>query len=104
MFGGYAAYHLGNYALAVLMYMMLARLLLSFFFAEESRQVIWVATRQLTQPFIAAVRVITPGFVIPKALPFIAIFWLALARLLFWILMADAGLAPSLSSIAPAAG
>lgn len=97
LFGGFAGYHLGNYALAVLMYMMLARLVLSLFFTEESRAVIWVVTRQITEPVLFLVRFITPRFVIEKALPVVAIFWLIVLRVIFWIVMAGAGLAPRLA-------
>ncbi|MGK2741430.1 YggT family protein [Tepidicaulis sp. LMO-SS28] len=96
LFGGYAGYHLGNYALAVLMYLLLARFFLSLFFLPESRAVIWTVTRQITDPVLLPVRFITPRFVVEKALPLVAIFWVIVLRLLFWIVMTGAGLAPQL--------
>lgn len=73
-------FHIPNYLFAALMYSMLGRLLLSFFFPPESRNYIFRAFVRLTDPVLAVVRPITP-----QAVPFLlvlvfATLWLFVLR------------------------
>lgn len=73
-------FHVPNYLLAALMYSLLGRLLLSFFFPPESRNYIFRAFVRLTDPVLAVVRPMTP-----HAVPFLlvlvfATLWLLVLR------------------------
>lgn len=88
-------FHVPNYVLAALMYSMLGRLLLSFFFPPGSRNYIFLAFVRLTDPVIAVVRPITP-----HAVPYL----LVLVFATLWLLVLRfALLAVLVNSLTPAA-
>jgi len=83
-------FHIPNYLLAALMYSMLGRLLLSFFFPAGSRNYIFLAFVRLTDPVLAAVRPITP-----RSVPFLlvlvfATLWLLVLRFVLLALLVNA--------------
>ncbi len=76
----YWYFHLPNYALAAIMYSLLGRLILSFFFPPGAENYIWKAFVAVTQPAIRAA-----GFIAPKAVPLpvliiFAFIWVAALR------------------------
>lgn len=80
-------FHVPNYLIAALMYSMLGRLLLSFFFPPGSRNYIFLAFVRLTDPVLAVVRPITP-----RAVPFLlvlvfATLWLLVLRFVLLALL-----------------
>lgn len=96
----YWYFHLPNYVLAALMYTLFGRFLLSFILAPSSPNYIYRWFQRLTWPVQVIVGAITPAFVAERYLPLAGMFWLASARLAFYVLMFRAGLAPKLSAVA----
>lgn len=91
----YWYFHLPNYVLAAIMYSLLGRLILSFFFPPESDNYIWKAFVSVTQPAVRAA-----GFIAPKAVPLpvliiFAFIWILVIRFAFLTGLMGAGLAPS---------
>lgn len=95
----YWYFHLPNYALAVLMYTLFGRFLLAAILRPNSLNYILRWFRLLTDPVIVVVRFITPVYVPEKYFPLAGMFWLALARLAFYVIMFRLGLAPSLGRL-----
>jgi len=95
----YWYFHLPNYALAVLMYTLFGRFLLAAILRPDSPNYILRWFRLLTDPVIVVVRFITPVYVPEKYFPLAGMFWLALARLAFYVIMFRLGLAPSLGRL-----
>ena len=93
----YWYFHLGNYALAALMYTMIGRFMLGAILPHDSPNYIWRWFRRLTDPVLAPVAFITPAYVAPKYLPLIAAYWLAIARVAYYLLIYSLGLAPTLN-------
>lgn len=91
-------FHLPNYFLSVVIYSMLGRFLLGFLVRPDSRNYIYRWFRLLTDPFVRMVAVITPSNIGLVYLPLVSIFWLMVARLLFFALMYNLGLVPKLAS------
>lgn len=82
------------YLLAVLMWTMLGRFVLGLFVPENWDNYIWRFFRRLTDPVLALVRPITPGFMVEALLPLVAVFWLLVARIAWWFLMFSLGWTP----------
>jgi YggT family protein len=72
-------YLLPDYVLAVLMYTMIGRVLLSLVIDEDSKNYVWRFFCRITDPVVAVVRVLTP-----KAAPAIIV-WLFAVVWLFWL-------------------
>jgi hypothetical protein len=95
MTDGYLLFQLPNLIIAMAMYSVLARFLLSLFMKPE--QVMLKVFMQITQPVIAPVRAITPR-IVPEPVIFIfAFLWLFALRIVFYIVMRMYGLAPSIA-------
>jgi YggT family protein len=90
----YWYFHVPNYVLAALMYSLLARFLLSFVFAPDSRNYIYRAFVRLTDPILAAVRFVTPRSVPPLLTVLLAAIWLIIVRFALLVGFITAGLAP----------
>lgn len=89
-------YQIPNLVLAALMYTLLGRFLLSLFFPPNSNKVIWRVFTQITDPFVAAVRFITPRIVPMHLLVLFAALWTLLARIALFMGLAATGLRPAL--------
>lgn len=90
-------YHVPNYLLAILMYMTLGRLVLSFFFDAGSSNVIWRSFVTVTEPAVWIVAAVTPRITpLPVILVFTAI-WLLLMRFAYLTLLLEAGYRPTLA-------
>ncbi|MEZ5839831.1 MAG: YggT family protein [Hyphomicrobiales bacterium] len=91
-------FHLPNYLLAALMYSLIARLLLSFFFPPDAPNYINRAFVRLTDPVLALVAPLTPRAVPPRLVVLFAALWVLLARFVFLAGLASAGLAPTIAA------
>ena len=95
---GYLPFWIVNYGLAVVLWSCLGRFLLSFFVPSlQPSNYIWRAFFWLTEWAVRATRVITPSFVHPVFLAPIAAFWLFYVRIVFFLVMWQAGLTPTLA-------
>jgi len=72
-------FHLPNFALAVLMYTLVGRVLLSLFMDADSPNYIWRFFCRVTDPVVAAVALATPKAAAPIVLWLFGIVWL------FWL-------------------
>lgn len=93
-------FHLPNYILAVLLYTLLGRFLLSFILPPDSSNYIWRFFRRLTDPVLAATGFITPRFIAPLLLPLVGAFWLGVLRVALLFAALASGLGPQLSGAA----
>ena len=94
----YWYFHLPNYALAVLIYTMFGRFMLSFILKPDSKNYIFRWFVRLTDWFVRPVAFITPRIVPPILLPPIAAIWLIALRIAFFFLMFNAGLVPKIGA------
>ncbi len=86
----YWYFHIPNYAVALIMYLLIGRLLLSFFVDNNWDNYIWRNFCWMTNPMVRAVSFITPNVVPYRVLLIFSILWMAVLRLLlFWILRAS---------------
>jgi hypothetical protein len=88
-------FHLPNYALAALMYSVLGRFILSFFFPPGSTNYIFIAFVRLTNPFVRLTAFITPRLVPFLVLLIFTFFWLGVARFALLLTLLNLGLAPT---------
>ena len=94
----YWPFHVANYLLAVVAYTLIGRSLLSLFVPQTSNFFVMRFFRMITDPFIRAFRLVTPGFLHPFAVPLYVAFWIFVLRLAFGITMLKFGFAPVLSA------
>lgn len=97
-FWNYWYFHLPNYALAVLVYTMIARAVLGLFVPPAWDNYIWRAFQRLTNPVLAACGAITPRAVPPLLLILFSVIWLMLLRVGFYLGMDSLGLAPGIEA------
>ena len=93
--GSYWAYHLPNLLLAMMMWTLLGRFLLNFVFADNAEAVIWRVFRQITDPFIAAVKFVTPAAVPDRLLVLLGFVWCLMLRMLLLLSATIYGFAPA---------
>ncbi len=89
-------FHLPNLVLAALMYTMLGRVILTFIFPPDSKNYIAVAFARITNPVLRPIRYLTPLAVPPLFVMLLAVVWLFMARVLFYMVLLVTGLAPTL--------
>lgn len=90
----YLSFHLPNYAFSVLFWTLIGRFMFALFLSADSPNYIFRWFRRLTDWLIAPVAFITPSSVPPLALAPVAAFWVAVARVAFFVAMHAAGLTP----------
>lgn len=90
----YWYFHLPNYAFSVLFYTLFGRFILAGFLPPDSRNYIFRWFCRLTDWLIRPVAFITPSILPAMILPPIAAFWVAVARVAFFMAMHAAGLTP----------
>lgn len=81
-------YQLPNFALAVVMYTMLGRVLLGLFVDADSTNYIWRFFCRLTDPFIAVIAPVTPKAAAPVVVwlfGFVWLFWLRVGLLYIFL-------------------
>jgi YggT family protein len=97
----YWYFHLPNYALAVLMYTLIGRFLLSVILKPDSPNYIFRWFRRLTDFLMPPLRLITPGYIHGVYLPLVGFYWLGMARLALFVVLYAAGLAPMVGHLPP---
>jgi uncharacterized protein YggT (Ycf19 family) len=90
----YLYFHLPNYAFAILFWTLIGRSMFSLFLPPDSSNYIFRWFRRLTDWLMRPVAFITPSIVPPLARAPIAAFWVAMARVAFFIALHAAGLTP----------
>jgi uncharacterized protein YggT (Ycf19 family) len=90
-------YQAPNLILAMLMYTIIGRFLLSLAFPPDSDRVIWRVFKQVTDPVLGAVAAITPVSVPERLIYLFAFIWLFALRVVLYIVMRMYGLAPSIA-------
>src|SRR5262245_4167939 len=93
----YWYFHFPNYALAVLFWTLIGRSMFSLFLRPVSSPSFFRWFRRLTDWLMKPVAFITPSTVPPLALAPIAAFWVAMARVAFFIVLYAAGLTPRIA-------
>lgn len=87
-------YQLPNILLAVLMYTLIGRFVMSLFIAKNNQMVLWRTFVQMTDPVLKAVRVMTPAMV-PNGLVLILsviwLYWLRVAMFVLFVVFGPAG-------------
>jgi uncharacterized protein YggT (Ycf19 family) len=96
-FWSYWYFHIPNFILAAVMYTLLGRLLLGFFVPETWDNYIWRAFKVVTDPAVRLVRAITPSVLSQPIVLVFAVLWMMVARIAYFALLLNAGLAPSAS-------
>jgi hypothetical protein len=96
-FFDYWYFHVPNYLLAAIMYSLLARFLLSFFFPPDSPNYIFRAFVRLTDPVLRLVGLITPLAVPPLLRVLFAAVWVFIFRFVFWAVLRLFDLSPPLT-------
>jgi uncharacterized protein YggT (Ycf19 family) len=92
---GYFLFQLPNLLIAMAMYSILARFLLSLFMTSD--QVMLRVFIQITEPVLVPVRAITPRIVPEPVICVFAFLWLFALRIVFYIVMRMYGLVPSIA-------
>ena len=90
----YLYFHLPNYAFSVLFWTLIGRFMFALFLPPDSPNYIFRWFRRLTDWVMLPVAFITPSSVPPLALAPVAAFWVAVARVAFFVAMHAAGLTP----------
>jgi YggT family protein len=78
------------------MYTLIGRFFLTFIFPPDASNYIWRGFRFVTDWAVAATGFITPRYVLPLFLPLIGAFWLFVLRHVYFVILTDAGAAPTL--------
>ena len=84
-----------NYLMAALMYSLLARFLLSLVLRQDSPNYIFRFLVRVTDPVLAVFGWVTPRAVPALLLVLFSVVWILVARFVFFLAMAGAGLAPT---------
>jgi YggT family protein len=86
-----------NLLIAMAMYSIAARFVLSLFMPPDSDKVIWTVFVQITEPVLKPVRMITPQIVPERLIYIFAFLWLFALRIVFYVVMRMYDLAPSIA-------
>lgn len=90
----YLFFHLPNYAFSVLFWTLIGRFMFACFLPPDSPNYIYRWFRRLTDWLMPPVAFITPSSVPRLALAPVAAFWVAVARVAFFVALHAAGLTP----------
>ena len=94
----YLDFHLPNYVLALLFWTLIGRFMFGLFLPPTSPNYIYRWFRRLTDWLMRPVAFITPSLMPPLALSLVAAFWVAMARVSFFMIMYAAGRVPAMSA------
>lgn len=84
-------FHLPNLVMAALLYTMIGRYVLELLFSKKPDAVILAVFRSVTDPFLKAVRLLTPA-IVPNGLVILAaIVWLISLRMFLYLTVLAAG-------------
>ena len=84
-----------NYVLSALMYSLLARFVLSFFMAPDTKNYIFRFFVRVTQPVVSALSFVTPRAVPELLLVALAAVWILMLRFVLLVLYAQSGQLPA---------
>jgi len=90
----YWYFHFPNYAFAALFWTLIGRATFSLFLPHDSPNYIYRWFRRLTDWVMPPVALVTHPIVPGGLLPLVAAFWVAMARLAFFMILYAAGLTP----------
>lgn len=90
----YWYFHFPNYAFSVLFWTLIGRFMFAMVLPADSPNFIFRWFRRLTDWLLKPVAFITPSIVPPLALAPVAAFWVAMARVVFFMALYAAGLIP----------
>lgn len=93
-FWSYWYFHIPNFILAALMYTLLGRFALGLFVPENWDNYIWRFFKAVTDPVLRLVRAVTPQVLQQPVVIVFGVLWLMLARIVYFVALANAGLAP----------
>lgn len=88
------SYHLPNLVLAMAMYTLLGRFVLSLFFKPGSEAAFWVAFRRISDPLMVPFAAVTPRVVPTPLMPLVGLVWLFFLRVGFFLVAVMYGFAP----------
>jgi uncharacterized protein YggT (Ycf19 family) len=94
--GLYWLFQVPNLLLAAMMYTLIGRAILVLVFDEDSDKTIWRVFRQITQPCVNLVQLVTPLAVPPRLVVLFAVIWVMLLRLALLLGFAASGLLPAI--------
>jgi len=97
MWWSYWYFHFTHYAFAVLFWPLIGRFMFAIFLPPDSPNYIYRWFRHLTDWLMRPVRYVTPSIVPPLLLPPIAAYWVAMARISFFMALYAAGLTPRMA-------
>jgi len=89
-------FHLPNFILAAAIYTLIGRYLLSLFFNADSDRVVMRVFRNVTDPILKVVALVTPKIVPRGLLMVFAVVWLLALRMVLFLAFALAGLKPDI--------
>jgi hypothetical protein len=95
--GSFWIYQLPNLLIAMMMYTLIGRFLLSLIYESNSDNVMWRVFKQVTDPVVDSVATITPADVPERVIYVFAFIWLFVARIALYIVMRMYGVAPSIA-------
>jgi hypothetical protein len=95
--GSFWIYQLPNLLIAMMMYTLIGRFLLSLIYESNSDNVMWRVFKQVTDPVVGAVAAVTPADVPERVIYVFAFIWLFVARIALYIVMRMYGVAPSIA-------
>ncbi|MFZ4808912.1 MAG: hypothetical protein ACOYLQ_16785 [Hyphomicrobiaceae bacterium] len=96
MADGFWTFQVPNLIIAMAMYSVLARFVLSLFLPPDSDKVIVAVFRQITEPVLVPVRLATPAIVPERLIYIFAVLWLFALRIALYIGLRMYGLVPSI--------
>src|SRR5207245_10052529 len=97
MWWSYWYFHFPNYVFAVLFCTLIGRFMFALFLPPDSPNYIYRWFRRLTDWLMHPVEYITPSIVPRLFLPPIAAYWVAMARIAFFMVLYAAGLTPRIA-------
>ena len=92
----YWYFHFPNYAFALLFWTLVGRFMFGLFLPADSPNYIYRWFRRLTNWLMRPILTITHPIMPPALMPLVAAFWVAMARVAFFMGMYAAGLTPRL--------
>lgn len=94
MADGFWTFQVPNLLIAMAMYSVVARFVLSLFMTSD--QVLLRVFEQITDPVLVPVRALTPAIVPERVIYIFAFIWLFVLRILLYVVTRMYGLAPSI--------
>ncbi|HRK18290.1 MAG TPA: hypothetical protein PK970_04975 [Hyphomicrobiaceae bacterium] len=91
-------FHLPNLVMAALVYTLIGRYVLELFFAKKQDATILVVFRQITDPVVRLVRIVTPKIVPNGLVIVLAIVWLMALRMFLYLTVIASGVKPFLGT------